>query len=161
MYCFTFQLISPSFSTSLVHSIINKYIIIYISERENYGIQLHGKDRLCSLSSIFLLLPAASESDRLIKNTFIPQFPINHLSGLSLSLSRACNKCRVAQVRRGFVFIYLPVHVVYSGLICRFDVLKRATGFSVARSPRWTPLKGAFSSFQHLGLLQIPRLVQF
>lgn len=31
----------------------------------------------------------------------------------------------------------------------------------MARSPRWTALKGAFSSFQHLGLLLIPRLSNF
>lgn len=109
----------------------------------------------------FTLLIPASESDRLIKNMFIPQFPISHLLGWRLSLSRTCNKRHVAQVHCGFVFIYLPVHVLYSGLICCFEVLKRATGFSVACSPRWTPLKGAFSSFQHLGLLQIPRLSNF
>lgn len=51
--------------------------------------------------------------------------------------------------------------MLYSGLICCFDVLKRARGFPVACSPRWTPLKGAFSSFQHLSLLQIPRLSNF
>lgn len=51
--------------------------------------------------------------------------------------------------------------MLYSGLICCFDVLKRARGFPVACSPRWTPLKGAFSSFQHLGLLQIPGLSNF
>lgn len=31
----------------------------------------------------------------------------------------------------------------------------------MARSPRWMALKGAFSSFLHLGLLQIPRLSNF
>lgn len=77
------------------------------------------------------------------------------------SLSRSCNKSFVAWVHCGFVFIYLPVHVLYSGLICCFDVLKRARGFPVACSPRWMPLKRAFSSFQHLVLLQILRLSNF
>lgn len=31
----------------------------------------------------------------------------------------------------------------------------------MACSPRWMALKGAFSSFLHLGLLQIPRLSNF
>lgn len=31
----------------------------------------------------------------------------------------------------------------------------------MARSPRWMLLKATFSSFQHLGLLQIPRLSNF
>lgn len=77
------------------------------------------------------------------------------------SLSGAYNKWHVAWPHCGFVFIYLPAHVLYSGLIYCFDVLNRITGFPVACSPRWMSLKGAFSSFQHLGLLQIPRLSNF